>query len=313
MTPAPPVGILPLGTGNDLSIQLGWGNKFRDSSVHDKYIDATFAGYEHAVVQNIDFWNLTMTVPDESFYGDLPNPISRSASDRTRSYARFWNYFSFGLDAEASYNFHSLRENRPSLASSRCMNQVWYGAFTCGTGWFCGKGNAMDTFVSMRVKTSPSSDWMEVTIPSSIRAIILLNVQTYGGGRDIWGVKNQKNLAKKNFKPPSCDDGLIEIIGFKNAWHTAMVMGEIHSPSIHGKRLAQCNTVELVLRIPGSVKDNKKYVHMQLDGEPWKQEVPTYSREDDERVVKICIQHGGTSAMLQNTCDMTTSNVPERT
>ena len=49
----------------------------------------------------------------------------------------FWNYYSVGLDAQAAYGFHSLREKRPWAAPSRMINQGWYGYFSCTTGWFC--------------------------------------------------------------------------------------------------------------------------------------------------------------------------------
>lgn len=50
---------------------------------------------------------------------------------------KFWNYFSLGLDAEAAYDFHHLREEKPWAASSRLANQAWYSYFSCTTGWFC--------------------------------------------------------------------------------------------------------------------------------------------------------------------------------
>ena len=49
----------------------------------------------------------------------------------------FWNYFSVGLDAEAAYRFHALREKHPWAASGRLINQAWYSVYSCQTGWFC--------------------------------------------------------------------------------------------------------------------------------------------------------------------------------
>lgn len=298
--PAPPVAVLPLGTGNDLSINLGWGRKFRDGCIHEAHIDETFMKYRKALVRHTDFWNLTMTAPDASFYGNLPNPVSCDSSDSILAHGRFWNYLSIGVDAHATYDFHQLRENHPRLAMSRHMNQLWYGIFTCRTGWFCGGARPVHRFAKVRIKESPSSsDWKELVVPSTVRAIILLNVQTYGGGRDIWGLKNTKNLATKHFQPPSCHDGLIEVLGFKDAWHTSMVMGELNSSSIHAKRLAQCSAIELTIQAPESRKDDTLYAYMQIDGEPWKQRVPVCHGDKDE-VFKISVQHGGTSLTLFN-------------
>ena len=301
--PAPPVAIMPLGTGNDLSINLGWGKKFVESWVKTNHIYDTLLQYSDAHVQSIDYWNMTATCPDSSFYKGLPHSVCIDKSSPTIVRSKFWNYFSVGLDAEAAYNFHSLREHHPRLASSRMMNQAWYSVFTCGTGWFCG-ARPLERFVSVRVKDSPESEWREVPIPSSIRALVLLNLQTYGGGRDIWGLDNEKNLAKKRLKPPSYDDGLIEVVGFRNGWHTAMVMGEINSKSIHAKRLAQCCAIELKLQVPAPHASMKKFLYMQLDGEPWKQQVPVHvpssSSPETQQTCTVVIEHGGKSSMLVN-------------
>lgn len=49
----------------------------------------------------------------------------------------FYNYFSVGLDAQAAYGFHHLRETKAWAAPSRLINQAWYAYFSCATGWFC--------------------------------------------------------------------------------------------------------------------------------------------------------------------------------
>ena len=64
----------------------------------------------------------------------------------------FWNYFSVGLDAQAAYGFHSLREKRPWAAPSRLINQGWYGYFSCTTGWFCNAPPVRNK-VTLKVRT----------------------------------------------------------------------------------------------------------------------------------------------------------------
>ena len=55
---------------------------------------------------------------------------------------------------------------------------------------------------------------------------------------------------------------MLEIVGLKDGWHTALMMGKMS----HASRLAQACGVRLELRRAVS-----SAAFMQLDGEPWKQ------------------------------------------
>ncbi len=64
------------------------------------------------------------------------------------------------------------------------------------------------------------------------------------------------------------------MVGLGSGWHTALVMGQI-TPKLHAVRLAQCAEVEMELAASGrSVKGEAGLTHMQLDGEPWAQQIP---------------------------------------
>lgn len=304
--PAPPVAIMPLGTGNDLSINLGWGNKFEDKWIRGRNVYHTLLEYQDAFVQPIDFWSLTATAPDAKYFNNLPHCVRKDPEDGCRINSRFWNYFSVGLDAEAAYGFHSLREEHPSLASSRLLNQAWYSFFSCRTGWFCG-AQPLDDFVSIQIKSGPDAQWSELEIPASIRAIIVLNLQTYGGGRDLWGIENEHNLKVKGFRRPLYNDGLMEVVGLKNGWHTALVMGELNSKSVHAKRLGQCYSLQMKLKVPHRNPQRVKAIplYMQVDGEPWEQMVPTFDpfktgQDEDLPHLSVALHYGGTSRMLAN-------------
>lgn len=43
------------------------------------------------------------------------------------------------------------------------------------------------------------------------------------------------NVLQKEWTPPFVDDGLIEVVGFKDAWHGLVLL----TPNGHGTRLAQ--------------------------------------------------------------------------
>ena len=68
----------------------------------------------------------------------------------------FWNYYSVGLDAQAAYGFHSLREKRPWATPTRTINQGWYSYFSCTSGWFC---NAPPVRSKVALKVCQALNW----------------------------------------------------------------------------------------------------------------------------------------------------------
>ena len=273
LSPPPAVAVMPLGTGNDFSFNFGWGTKFQWNWVKPDHLYKTLGMYRKAVPCEMDVWSMTITAPDASYYAQLPYSVHKDKTQPGKVSARFWNYFSVGLDAEAAYGFHHLRETHPRLTFGPAINQAWYSVFSCSTGWFCGsKPIAHKLKLRVRSNTTDASDWKEVVVPPSVRAVVLLNLQSYGGGRDIWGLADSS--ATSTFQEPIYDDGCIEVLGFNSGWHTAAVMGQISS-KIHAHRLAQCREVEMELAATGgAVKGERGIVYMQLDGEPWPQEIP---------------------------------------
>ena len=58
------MGVLPLGTGNDLSRVLGWGASFDDDTQLPAVLDRT----EHAQIKMLDRWGIMI------FEGSMPAP-----------------------------------------------------------------------------------------------------------------------------------------------------------------------------------------------------------------------------------------------
>lgn len=108
------------------------------------------------------------------------------AQDATAFSAESWNYVSIGMDAKSAFGFHHLRETKPALAFSRAANQAWYGYFSCASGWFCG-AEPLSKRMRLEVLDADGGEWRDVEVIASVQAIVLLNLQSYGGGRDLWG------------------------------------------------------------------------------------------------------------------------------
>ncbi|RWW19137.1 hypothetical protein GW17_00016830 [Ensete ventricosum] len=148
------------------------------------------------------------------------------------------------MDAQVAYGFHHLRNKKPYLAQGPISNKLIYAGYGCTQGWF----------FTPCVKTPGLS----------VRAIVLLNLDSYGGGRHPWGRPMPEYLEKRNFFEDRADDGMLEIFGLKQGWHASFVMVEL----ISAKHIAQAAAVKLELR---GGQWNKAY--MQMDGEPWKQSI----------------------------------------
>ena len=302
LTPAPPVAALPLGTGNDLSLNFGWGTQFSWAWVRHEALYASLKRYKDAEVRSLDCWRVEMAAPAAGLFQETPHSMRVAPGDPRAASALFWNYFSIGLDAAAAYGFHALREAHPRLAAGRLANQAWYSWFSCASGWFCGAPPLAAT-VRLRVRDAPDAAWRDLALPRSVRAVVLLNLQSYGGGRDVWGLANTGSMPRKGFSPPIYDDGRIEVVGLRSGWHTAVVMGQL-TPRIHAKRLAQCCEVELELASAGGggpVRGEGATTHMQLDGEPWPQPIPAAG--GGGAPLRLRVSRAGQSRVLLNAAD----------
>lgn len=97
----PPVAILPLGTGNDLSITLNWGKSasgYESLSKMTAMLQDTLQEVASARKSLLDRWTVTI--------------------GNTTTYT-MCNYVGIGLDAKVAWDFQRLRDRKPYLFSSR--------------------------------------------------------------------------------------------------------------------------------------------------------------------------------------------------
>ncbi|XXG58349.1 hypothetical protein AAC387_Pa04g0675 [Persea americana] len=280
--PVPPTGIIPLGTGNDLSRSFGWGGSFPFAwrSAVKRSLHRAITG----PICRLDSWHIVVSMPagetvqlphslrylEESPFsqegdveGDLPDKVSCFEGV-------FYNYFSIGMDAQVAYGFHHLRDEKPYLAQGPIANKLIYSGYTCTQGWFftpCMSDptlRGLNNILRLHIKKVNCSEWEQIRVPSSVRAVVALNLHNYGSGRNPWGNLKPDYLEKKGFVEAHADDGLLEIFGLKQGWHASFVMVEL----ISAKHIAQAASIRLEIR-GGQWHD----AYMQMDGEPWKQPI----------------------------------------
>ncbi|KAF5191050.1 Diacylglycerol kinase [Thalictrum thalictroides] len=299
----PPVATVPLGTGNNLPFSFGWGkrNPGTDHQSVKSFLNQVLIAKE----VKIDSWHILMRMksPKEGCCDpiaplDLPHSlhafhrVSKTDSENKEGYhtfrGGFWNYFSMGMDAQVSYAFHSERKLHPEKFKNQLVNQSTYAKLVCTQGWFCAPlfhPPSRNIGQLARVKVmKKQGHWDDLHIPPSVRSIVCLNLPSFSGGLNPWGTPNKRKTQYRDLTAPFVDDGLLEVVGFRDAWHGLV----LYAPKGHGMRLAQAHGIRFEFN-----KGAADHTFMRIDGEPWKQPLPV----DDDTVV-IEISHLGQVNML---------------
>uniref|UniRef100_A0AC34GT55 Diacylglycerol kinase n=1 Tax=Panagrolaimus sp. ES5 TaxID=591445 RepID=A0AC34GT55_9BILA len=236
----PPIGLLPLGTGNDLSRCMGWGGQFSDEPL----AEILNAIMHETSVTYLDRWRIevepnTSSSAEMGNYDELNDAVQSSLPLTVMN-----NYFSIGADAHVALQFHHSRSANPSMLNSRFKNRIAYGGL--GTiDLFKRTWKDLADFITIEADG--------VDISSKIRefkfhCVLFHNITFYAGGTIPWGSDHSEEYGK----PSSCD-GKIEILGFTTATLAALQMGG------RGERIAQCSRIKII---------TQKAIPMQVDGEP---------------------------------------------
>jgi len=168
----PPIAILPLGTGNDLARVHGWGGGYSNESLIE-----ILQQVAESYISWLDRWELTI----------------ENKKGKVKKVKSFFNYFGVGADAQMALQVHKLREHQPNLFFSRVINKVWYGIF--------GAEDAIKaTSLNLPNDITLIADGVEVPLPPDSQGIILLNIDSYGGGVPLWarGSKESPSISRCN-------------------------------------------------------------------------------------------------------------------
>ncbi|XP_028405836.1 diacylglycerol kinase theta-like [Dendronephthya gigantea] len=258
----PPVSIVPLGTGNDLSRVLRWGAGYTGN----EDTSSILMTIDQADITCLDRWLIIFESSDTS------EEPSTSGEDLPNSFVMN-NYFGIGCDAAVSLDFHLAREESPEKFTSRLHNKSVY--FRVGLRNMVRKSLDFNDNVSLQI------DDNDVDLPT-IEGIILLNIPSWAGGCDIWGQHNDDK-----FSTSSPCDNLLEVIGITGVMH----MGQIKSGIRSGIRLGQGSKINLKL---------KSEFPVHVDGEPWFQPPGNIVIRPTLRQAKMLQRHSKSRSIKTN-------------
>ncbi|TMW41277.1 hypothetical protein DOY81_013644 [Sarcophaga bullata] len=224
--PIPSVAIMPLGTG--------WGAE-PPSCLDPVQI---LRNIKRARSINLDRFDLQI----EKLHYRLP--IQRHPIKTVHVY----NYFSLGVDALVTYNFHKTRESKFYVLSSRIFNKLIYFGF--GTQQIVqrdceGLNEKIDLYLDNELVELPE-----------LQSIVFLNIDSWGAGCKLVELSNNSDEPTKLVN--SISDGVLEVFGIVSSFHIAQLQVGISKPV----RIGQAKHVKLVV---------KSTCPMQADGEPWMQ------------------------------------------
>ncbi|XP_010914097.1 diacylglycerol kinase 7 isoform X2 [Elaeis guineensis] len=282
--PVPPTGIIPLGTGNDLSRSFDWGGSF--PFAWRSAVKSTLYKAVTGPICHLDSWHVVIVTPDgqsiepplslgqmenDAFGQDQDVDIDGELPKKVSCFEGVYhNYFSIGMDAQIAYGFHHIRNKKPYLAQGPILNKLIYSICSCTQGWFftpCVHDpglRGLKNILRLYIKRADYADWEQILVPSGVRAIVALNLRNYGSGRHPWGHPKPEYLEKRGFIEAHVDDGLLEIFGLKQGWHASFVMTKL----ISAQHIAQAAAIKMEIR---GGEWNQAY--LQMDGEPWKQPI----------------------------------------
>jgi len=268
-----PVGVVPLGTGNDLARALGWDGQSTGADADDDAVGMSelVGALERVALADtgeLDRWRIRVSglegpsVPlgleRRSDTGDGAVSIAAPVLEGT-----FYNYWSTGGDAATAGDFDALRRERPELYVSPTVNQAIYAGLGAKYVLLPWTAPLPDLQNVARVEgiDADGDSWREVAMPADCSSLVILNFNSYAGGKDLWGASRPD--------APRVDDGLLGLLAFRNLAYLSMSFAVGGSTS---HRLGKFRGLRITFGGSdgrGGGNGHGALVPQQLDGEPF--------------------------------------------
>lgn len=305
----PPIAILPLGTGNDLARIHGWGGGYSNESLI-KILEQVSEGY----ISWLDRWEMTKENKKgkvksvQSFLNYLSVGADAAAALQvhmlretrpqlffSRIVNKLW-YGLFGAEDVIKASSMNLRHDItliadgvevPLPADSQGIIMLNIDSYTGGVPLWATGETAFGSERSEEEVDSYDSDFGQTTIKRRSKSFDDIKSATVStlpkspagpaqsGIQALYRADSVEDITKLALtddekysrvtscdQPSSCQDGLLDIVSVRGTFH----LGQIRVGLSNAQKLCQCREATIII---------KRKVSVQIDGEPWRQNVCT--------------------------------------
>jgi diacylglycerol kinase (ATP) len=203
------VAICPIGTGNDLSRVMGWGAEIDE---HDLVsADAIIEKIQRSERILLDRWLMQVKFDNRSM-------LSRRLHHDKKFF--MYNYFSVGVDALVTYNFHKTRSSAFYIVKSKIINKFMY--FIYGTHQVL-----VQDCDKLHQDIEVYLDEEKIELPE-LQSVVVLNIDSWGAGVKL--VEMTKETDKTFSELHSTSDKLVEVFGVSSSFHIAQLQVGLTKP-----------------------------------------------------------------------------------
>eukprot|EP00531_Pseudo-nitzschia_arenysensis_P000470 CAMPEP_0116127858 /NCGR_PEP_ID=MMETSP0329-20121206/7056_1 /TAXON_ID=697910 /ORGANISM="Pseudo-nitzschia arenysensis, Strain B593" /LENGTH=1025 /DNA_ID=CAMNT_0003621969 /DNA_START=35 /DNA_END=3112 /DNA_ORIENTATION=- len=299
----PPIAILPLGTGNDLARIHGWGGGYSNESLI-KILEQVSEGY----VSWLDRWEMTKENKKgkvksvQSFLNYLSVGADAAAALQvhmlretrpqlffSRIVNKLW-YGLFGAEDIIKASSMNLRHDITLIADGIevplppdsqgiiMLNidsytggvPLWATGHTASEAHGNGEADAYDSDFAPRRLHKRSKSFDDVSkLPTISGATTPRGLQSVYRTDSVEDLSSLVLTDDEKYtrvtscdRPSSCQDGLLDIVSVRGTFH----LGQIRVGLSTAQKLCQCREATIII---------KRKVSVQIDGEPWRQNVCT--------------------------------------
>lgn len=242
----PPLAVIPLGTGNDMSRALGWGKGTKKSQIKDiqNFLKEV---RQSSHIEKVDCWQVKFERTDK-------NEVIKK---------QMLNYFSIGVDAEIAKNFEDFRKGCCGCCiCCQCMSLTCYVPVALRS--LCCK-RAITDYLTVDIESEASPDELETVedfycdedatnsnvntsldvnysnnsnkilrrlkAKSSEKTLVFQAITSIYAGRDLWADKSSRSMSDGKFEVVT--EGGVFRLGFAQiGCNTAKPFGQGHKALI---------------------------------------------------------------------------------